>query len=134
MERKHGSCHCGAARFEVELDVSRGGTRCNCSVCTKLGPTGSIVKPEAFRLLTPEADLGAYAWGARISKRFFCKTCGVYLFGSGHLDAIGGDFVSVNLNAIDGVDVATLPVVYWDGRHDNWAAGPRKEPWPIDAQ
>ncbi|HEX2657892.1 MAG TPA: hypothetical protein VHU40_06455, partial [Polyangia bacterium] len=35
-----GSCHCGAIRFEVTVDLSGGVTRCNCTVCTKLGTLG----------------------------------------------------------------------------------------------
>jgi hypothetical protein len=56
--------------------------------------------------------------------------CGVHCFARGHLDVLGGDYVSVNLNALDGVDVDDGKVVYWDGRHDNWQAGPRNKPWP----
>jgi hypothetical protein len=37
----------------------------------------------------------------------------------------------VNLNTLDGVELAELELVYWDGRHDNWQAGPRDTPWPI---
>jgi hypothetical protein len=126
-----GSCHCGAVRFEVELDLSEGGSRCNCSICTKLGPLAKIVKPEAFRLLAGETHLSRYEWGGKISQRFFCKHCGVFCFGRGHLAEVGGDYVSVNLNCLDGVELGTLDVVYWDGRHERWDAGPRKTPWPI---
>jgi hypothetical protein len=41
--------------------------------------------------------------------------------------------VSVNLHCVDGFDVSRTTLVYWDGRHDNWNAGPRSTPWPIDA-
>ncbi len=131
-ETKHrGSCHCGAVKFEVEIDLAAGVGRCNCSICTKLGATGGIVKPAAFHLLAGEEELSAYAWGAKVSQRFFCKRCGVYCFGRGHLDVLGGDFVSVSVNALDDVDADAQKINYWDGRHDNWAAGPRPAPWPI---
>jgi hypothetical protein len=115
----------------VEADPSQGGSRCNCSVCTKLGAFGAIVKPDSFRLLTAEAELGVYEWGAKISKRFFCKACGTHCFGRGHLAEVGGDFVSFSYNVVDGLELSELPVVYWDGRHDNWQAGPAPTPWPI---
>jgi hypothetical protein len=118
-------------RFEVAFDLNAGGGRCNCSICTKLGVTGGVVKPPAFKLLAGEESLASYEWGAKISQRFFCKTCGVFCFGRGHLAEVGGDYVSVNLNALDGVELSDLKIVYWDGRHDNWHAGPRSTPWPI---
>ena len=126
-----GSCHCGQVKFQVEADPAQGASRCNCSVCTKLGALGSIVKPEAFKLLTPESELGVYEWGAKISKRFFCKACGTHCFGRGHLAEIGGDYVSFSYNAVDDLEVSELTVVHWDGRHNNWQAGPSATPYAI---
>lgn len=131
MEITHaGSCHCKAVRFEVVVDATKA-SRCNCSICTKLGTCGANVKPAAFTLLQGEDALSGYAWGHRVATRYFCKHCGVSLFGRGHLEVLGGDFVSINFHALDDVDPAMLQIVYFDGRHDNWMAGPRSTPWPI---
>jgi hypothetical protein len=35
------------------------------------------------------------------------------------------------LNALDGFDPLDARVIYWDGPHDVWHAGPRSTPWPI---
>jgi hypothetical protein len=128
-----GTCHCGAVRFEVELAADARMSRCNCTICRRTGVTGSVVKPAAFHLLDGEGNLGKYEWGGRIARRFFCKTCGVQCFAPGHLAQLGGDYVSVNLNCIDDLEVDEAKVVYWDGRHDNWQVGPRSTPWPVGA-
>jgi hypothetical protein len=127
-----GGCHCGAVRFEVELDASTG-TMCNCTICTKLATVGAIVKPAAFRLVSGEAELSTYEWGGRVGQRKFCKHCGVHCFAPGHLDALGGDYVSVNLNCLDDFDLSRIQLAYWDGRHNNWQAGMRPTPWPVSA-
>ena len=111
----------------------RRASRCNCSTCTKTGITGGITKPAAFALLSDEAALGMYEWGPKISRRFFCKTCGVHCFARGHLAEVGGDYVSVNFNCLDDVDMSRVELAYWDGRHDNWQAGTRSAPWPTFA-
>lgn len=129
-----GGCHCGAVRFEVTLDPNQPGSRCNCSICTKSSVTGKIAKPDAFTLLSGESNLGTYEWGAKISKRYFCKVCGIHCFGRGYLAEVGGDYVSVNLNCLDDFDPNQIPLIHWDGRHDNWQAGPRQTPWPIAPQ
>lgn len=129
--KKHaGSCHCGAVRFEVEVDAGAG-TQCNCSICTKLGLLGGIVKPEALVLVSGGESLSEYAWASKTGTRFFCKHCGVHCFARGHLEQLGGDYVSVNFNSLDDIDPRDTVVVHWDGRHNNWQAGPRSTPWPI---
>jgi hypothetical protein len=68
-----GSCHCGALRFEVEVDLAGGVSRCNCTICTKVGSSGAVVEPEAFRALSDEAELGQYAFGGKTARRYFCR-------------------------------------------------------------
>mgnify|MGYP003376882879 CR=1 FL=1 len=53
--KHHGSCLCGDVQFEVEVDLAQG-SRCNCTICTKLGATGAIVKPAAFTLRSAATD------------------------------------------------------------------------------
>lgn len=81
--------------------------------------------------MSDEDSITKYGFGQNISKRSFCKHCGVHCFGAGHLEVLGGDFVSINLNTLDRVDPRDVHVIYWDGRHDNWHAGPSDQPWPI---
>ncbi|MCA9619557.1 MAG: GFA family protein [Myxococcales bacterium] len=122
-----GSCHCGAVRYEVEIDATHG-SQCNCTVCTKVGGIGAIVKPPAFRVVAGEDQLTTY--GRPEAARFFCRTCGVHCFGKGDIPELGGAFVSVRLNTLDDVDPAEIHLGHWDGFHDNWHAGMRETPWP----
>lgn len=128
-----GTCHCGAVRFQVEADLSSGASRCNCSICTRVAQLGLLVKPEAFKLLAGEDALSFYEWGHKVSRRYFCRHCGIHCFGRGSLPELGGAFVSANLNCVEAVEPEQLKIVYWDGRHNNWEAGPRDRPWPIHA-
>lgn len=132
LSKHHGSCICGDVHFEALVDASKG-SRCNCSVCTKLGTTGSVIKPDAFTLLSDESKLAAHSRMPEIALRYFCARCHTYCFSKGHLAEVGGDFVSVNLNCIDDFDLSLADLVYWDGRHDNWQAGTRPRPWPVRA-
>jgi hypothetical protein len=48
-------------------------------------------------------------------------------FGRGDVPEIGGPYVSINLACLDDADPAELasaPVRYADGRHDNWWNAP----------
>ena len=128
-DKHHGSCHCGAVKFSVLIDASNG-TRCNCTICTKLSILGGRGKVGSIEVTGAE-NLASYEWGQKVAKRYFCKTCGVHLYGIGHLAELGGDFLSINLNALDDIDPNRLPVMHWDGRHNNWHAGMREQPWPI---
>lgn len=122
-----GGCHCGAVRYEADLDLDAGTMKCNCSICTKVRNWLVMVKPEAFRLLAGEAQLSDYQFGTKRIHHLFCRQCGVHSFGWGTIPEAGGKLYAVKVNCLDEVDVAALvgaPLAYIDGRNDNWQTPP----------
>lgn len=124
-----GSCHCGAVRYEADIELSAGTSKCNCSICTKKRLWNVTIKPEAFRLLAGEAELTDYQFGLKSVHHLFCQHCGVSSFGWGDILEVGGKFYSVNVTCLDDVAVDELvnaPITYFDGRNDNWELPPDK--------
>lgn len=128
MYKKYrGSCHCGAVRFQCELDLAQGTSKCNCSMCTKGRFWKAIVKAGAFKLAEGTDDLSNYQFASRSIHHFFCRHCGIKTFGKGHLEALGGDFYAINVACLDDAtpeELAQAPVQFEDGRHDDWGSQP----------
>lgn len=126
-ETYHGSCHCGAVRFDVDLDLSSDSGRCNCSFCAKVRSWSFLLKPAAFRLSTGQEHLGDYQFGTMSGHHRFCKHCGVAVFAHGDVPELGGAFVSVQVSCLDDVDpsvLARVPIKYGNGRDNDWMSAP----------
>lgn len=142
ITKRSGSCHCGAVRFECDVDLAPAGERspqirpgewfastlrCNCSFCAKSRMWKSHVPAEAFRLLQGEDVLSHYRFGGGTIDHTFCRTCGIYAFVSASEPVMGGDFYCVNVACLDDVspeELAAAPVRYEDGLHDAWQRPP----------
>lgn len=124
MKRTHqGSCHCGAVRYEAQLDLAAGTGRCNCSICRKLSFWGAMADLDTFRVLSGEDALVDYRFGTNSTRNVFCRHCGTHSFHRGYVEQIGGEFVSVNVACLDDVsdeEWAAAPIRYSDGRDNNW--------------
>jgi hypothetical protein len=126
-----GSCRCGAIRFEADLDLSQGTTRCNCSFCFKSGWWGFLTRPESFRLLAGEDHIVKLGTSPA-AERPRCRACGIDPFGHGVVPELGGEYYSINVRCLDGIDLDGVLVRYLDGKHDTWAelaAIPYRDPF-----
>jgi hypothetical protein len=126
MKTYHGSCHCGAVRFEADIDLAAGTIKCNCTICTKMRFWAAQVSSSAFRLLDGAGQLGEYRYHLERDGHFFCKRCGIHTFSTGESPRLGS-FHAVVLACLDDLPVDELvaaPVTYLDGRNDNWTTPP----------
>ena len=132
MKHYRGGCHCGAVRYEAEIDLTQGTNRCNCSLCSMARAWFCFVPSARFRVVAGEESMSEYRWtppgrpASFLSYRF-CSHCGVRLYATGELEALGGKFYAVHVPTIQGADLdelAAAPLNLIDGAHDRFTEAP----------
>ena len=126
LKTYRGSCHCGAVRFEADLDLTQPSYRCNCSICRRNRFWAAVATPDRFRLLMGQDMLIEYLFNTRKGQHLFCKVCGVRAFGVGH-DTPVGTMYGVNIGCLEGVseeELSKIPITWVDGMHDRWQERP----------
>ena len=116
MQTYHGSCHCGAVKFEIDADLSKLGD-CNCSICSKKGSVHHRVPEERFRLLSGADSLHAYQFNKKVAKHFFCLNCGIHTYSH---PRTAPDQFNVNVRCLNDFDrrTADYELATFDGQ--NW--------------
>ena len=114
MKRTYtGGCHCGAVRYEADLDLSQGTFRCNCSICSKGRAWLAAVPPGGFRLLQGEDALSRYQFNQHRIEHLFCSRCGIKSFARGQ--GPKGPTVPINVRCLDDVDPLSFEQMHFDG-------------------
>jgi hypothetical protein len=109
-----GGCHCGAVRYEATTDLAQV-ISCNCSICQKKGHLLTFLPAEAFALKSGEENLQDYQFNKHVIHHLFCRTCGIQSFARGTAPN-GAAMVAVNVRCLDGVELASITPVPFDGR------------------
>ncbi|MBI5275681.1 MAG: GFA family protein [Burkholderiales bacterium] len=131
MKTYRATCHCGAVRVEADLDLTQPTFRCNCSVCRRNRFWAAVARPDSFRVLAGDGEMTQYLWGRKKNEHWFCKHCGVRVFGIGNDTPIGRMY-GVNVGCIEGLedaDFEAIPVTCVDGAHDRWESAPEHGRW-----
>ena len=115
MQTYTGHCHCGAVRFEAQLDLTKPVISCNCSHCGMKGWLLTFIPATQFTLHSGEENLTEYRFNKKHIEHLFCKTCGVQCFARGK-DKDGNDTYAVNVRTLDDVDLDALEVTKVDGK------------------
>ena len=125
MRTFQGGCHCGALRFEVDLDLAAGTAKCNCSYCAKSRFWLARAEPHALR---SSGDATEYRGRNPVAHHFFCRRCGVHVYDRVDTpNMLGRPYVNVSVACLDDISVDELvaaPVRYADGLHNDWASTP----------
>jgi hypothetical protein len=127
-----GSCHCGAVRFEAEVDLAQGTVKCNCTSCTKARSWLVFTPADRFRLVAGAESQANYQWvppgrSASTVEFHFCKVCGIRTPALGEVEALGGTVYAIQVSLLDDVDpeeLAAAPLQFLDGRHDRFDRQP----------
>ncbi len=96
----HGSCHCGAVKFEVDTNLQPV-MRCNCSICKRKSALMHRVDPENFRLIEGEDQVSLYRFHTERASHYFCHVCGIYTH---HHPRSDPSKVVVNVGCLEEVD------------------------------
>lgn len=110
-----GGCHCGAVRYEAEVDLGKT-MACNCSHCQAKGMILTFTPADRFRQVAGEDRLAEYRFNHRVIAHRFCSGCGVEAFALGTLPD-GTEVAAVNVRTIDGIDLDSLTPEPFDGRN-----------------
>ena len=112
--RYKGSCHCGGVAFEVEGELEAA-LACNCSICARKGALLWAVPHGQLHMLTGGDEMGRYTFNCHVLAHRFCPTCGIHPFAE-DAGARADRSAYINIRCLDGVDLASVPIIEFDGR------------------
>lgn len=114
VSTQQGGCHCGAVRYQVEIDPEAEALSCNCSMCGRAGTLLQFVPETKFKLEQGEANLTDYQFNKHHIHHVFCKTCGIKPFARG--TGQHGPMVAINMRTLDDINTFGIKAKEFDGK------------------
>lgn len=111
----HGSCHCGAVRFEAKSPPITQAMSCNCSMCRRKGTLLAFIPASDFTLRSGDDTLTDYRFNRGVIHHLFCRVCGVTSFARGTMPD-GSPTVALNVRCLDEIDPDALSITRFDGK------------------
>ncbi len=112
----HGSCHCGAVRYEAKSAPITEALSCNCSYCRRYGGLLSFIPAANFTLTAGDEQLTDYLFNKKVIHHLFCKDCGIGSYGRGSMPD-GTEMVALNVRCLDEIDPDALKINKFDGKN-----------------
>lgn len=112
-----GACHCGAIKLRLP-SLPEKATRCNCSLCRRLGSVWAYYEFGTVVVEGHPANTDEYIQGDRTLRTIRCKTCGCVT----HWEPLDTEKITrhgVNLNNFPPALLESVPVRRFDGA-DTW--------------
>lgn len=109
------SCHCGAVKLQIDDELPKTLTLCNCSVCHRYGSLMAYFSPSKVQIFAEPDALQKYEWGDKGLAFIRCATCGCYshwVANDPNLDRMG-----VNARLFENTDLGQIKVRRFDGKN-----------------
>jgi hypothetical protein len=120
----HGSCHCSKIKYEVNYDLSKGSTKCNCTFCYKnsfwWGNQSSL---EDLELTQGQDSMVEYTNNRKEGYCVFCKNCGTLLFRKTEKSDWSVEGYSINIHSLDDIsteELNSISIDYMNGKDNSY--------------
>ena len=106
-------CHCGNLKL-VAAEKPASMTRCNCSICNRIGALWAYYDSEKVEIITGEKPEKTYSWGKKTITYHRCDGCGC----TTHYTATekdGSELVAINCRMAPLSEISNIPIRDFDG-------------------
>lgn len=110
-------CHCGNVKLSAKR-LPKSITRCNCSICHRLGALWAYFAAGDVELRSGDHPLQSYAWGEKSINYHRCGNCGCCTHYTS-TDSDGRPFFGLNCRMAAAAEIEGIRMRNFDGL-DSW--------------
>ena len=107
-------CHCGNLKLVAD-EMPSSITRCNCSICHRLGALWAYYARNKVQIDSSGAGTHSYSWGEKTITYHRCGVCGCTTHYTAAADD-GGELLAINCRMARPSEIADIPLRDFDGR------------------